>query len=375
MVGLDYILLTQGLTRRGRAIRKLLIGSARLLVTAGLLWALLARVDLSHVKELVDHLSLPLLAAGATALLATSPFSALRWHIVLGAETTSPGPWTLLKIVLVGLFFNQVLPSGVGGDAVRAWRCHRLGIGVAAAIRSLVLDRVSGYLVLVVLFAAGLPVLLRVLPEPHQRYGVVLLLGATLCGLLPLFLMDYLPRRLLRFRLVAELAALSREVARGPSAVRPTGAFRRDCQPLWRHRRALDPWRHAGGAESRGRTLLHQLGRHHSSDHPDPTRSDLARRVGGARARLCRRPRRVRDPGRGGARRLAVGRSVHDRHRFTRRFAVADRLGHRTGDPGAERTRWIGGVKVDRSRSASRGRKYRPWTPSTVADPALFHTR
>jgi glycosyltransferase 2 family protein len=93
-----------------------------------LLWALSTRADVSHVKEVVVHVSLPVLAAGATALLATSPFSALRWHIVLAADTTSPGPWTLLKIVLVGLFFNQVLPSGVGGDAVRAWRCHRLGI-------------------------------------------------------------------------------------------------------------------------------------------------------------------------------------------------------------------------------------------------------
>jgi glycosyltransferase 2 family protein len=183
----------------------------RLLVTAGLLFALLGRVDLSHAKELFDHLSWPLLAAGALALLATSPFGALRWHVVLAAETASPGPWTLLKIVLVGLFFNQVLPTGVGGDAVRAWRCHRLGIGVAAAIRSLVLDRVSGYLVMVVLFAAGLPVLLRALTEPGQGYGVVLLLGVALCGLFALFLMDYLPQRLLRFRLVAELAALSRE--------------------------------------------------------------------------------------------------------------------------------------------------------------------
>lgn len=179
-------------------------------MTAGLLWALLTHADLSRAKELINHVSLPLLAAGATALLATSPFAALRWHIVLAAETASPGPWTLLKIVLVGLFFNQVLPSGVGGDAVRAWRCHRLGIGMASAIRSLVLDRVSGYFVLVVLFAAGLPVLLRVLPDVRQRYGVVLLLGAALCGLLALFLIDYIPRSLLRFRLVAELAALSR---------------------------------------------------------------------------------------------------------------------------------------------------------------------
>jgi uncharacterized membrane protein YbhN (UPF0104 family) len=194
------------------AIRSLLIGSVRLLVTAGLLWALLSRIDLSHAEEFYEHFSLPLLAAGATAFLATSPFAALRWHIVLAAETTSPGPWTLLKIVLVGLFFNQVLPSGVGGDAVRAWRCHRLGIGAAAAIRSLVLDRVCGYFVMIVLFAAGLPVLLHTLSDARQRYGVVLLLGAALCGLFVFFVMDYLPpRRLLRFRLVSELAALSRE--------------------------------------------------------------------------------------------------------------------------------------------------------------------
>jgi hypothetical protein len=45
----------------------------------------------------------------------------------------------------------------------------------------------------------------------HQRYGVILLLGGALCGLLLLFLIDYLPRGLLRFRLVAELASLSRE--------------------------------------------------------------------------------------------------------------------------------------------------------------------
>ena len=197
-----------GIKRRG-GIRKLLVASARLLVTAGLLWALLASADLGRAKELINHISLPLLAAGTIALLTTGPFSALRWHVVLAAETTSPGPWPLLKIVLVGLFFNQVLPSGFGGDAVRAWRCHRLGIGVGAAIRSLVLDRVSGYFVLVVLFAAGLPVLLHILPDPRQRYGLLLLLAAALSGLFALFLMDYVPGRLLRFRPAAELATLS----------------------------------------------------------------------------------------------------------------------------------------------------------------------
>lgn len=72
-------------------IRKLLIGSARLLVTAGSLWVLFESTSVGRAKEIIDHVSFPLLAAGATALLATSPFSALRWHLVLAAETTSPG--------------------------------------------------------------------------------------------------------------------------------------------------------------------------------------------------------------------------------------------------------------------------------------------
>src|SRR6516162_7546276 len=249
----------------------------RLLVTAGLLWALLARADLSHLKEVVDHVSLPLLAAGLAALLATSPFSALRWHIVLRAETTSPGPWTLLKIVLVGLFFNQALPSGVGGDAIRAWRCHRLGIGVAAAIRSLVLDRVSGYVVMVVLFAAGLPVLLHILPDVRQRYGVVLLLGAALCGLLALFVIDYLPWGLLRFRLVAELAGLSREGRRLFGRPARLGALTGlSVATVGAYDRCL----HASCGEPRSRSFLLQLGRDRTPGHSDPAGTRLACRVG-----------------------------------------------------------------------------------------------
>jgi hypothetical protein len=75
---------------------------------------------------------------------------------------------------------------------------------VAAAIRSLALGPVSGYFVLVVLFAAGIPVLLRVLPDPQQRYSVLALLAASLCGLFALFATDYLPRPLLRWRLIAD---------------------------------------------------------------------------------------------------------------------------------------------------------------------------
>ena len=195
-------------------IRKILIASIRLFATAGLLWALATRVDFGRAVEIMGQASLPLLAATLVALLTATFFVSLRWHLILSAEVPSPGVGTLLKIVFVGLFFNQVLPTGVGGDAVRAWRCRKLGIGLGAAIRSILLDRACGYLVLVVVYAASLPSLLDILPEVRQRGGVVAVLGAALLGLLAFLFLDRLPRAILRLRVIAPLAKLSRESRR-----------------------------------------------------------------------------------------------------------------------------------------------------------------
>jgi glycosyltransferase 2 family protein len=191
-------------------IRKVLFTGIRLFITVGLLWALMARMDLSRALEIISHASIPLLAATLVVLLAGTPLVALRWNIILSAEAPSPGTCTLLKIVLVGMFFNQVLPTGVGGDAVRAWRCRKVGISLGTAIRSILLDRACGYAVLVALYAASLPDLLCILPDARQRNVVIAVLAVAVSGLLGLLLLDQLPRPLLRHRLVAPLAELSR---------------------------------------------------------------------------------------------------------------------------------------------------------------------
>jgi uncharacterized protein (TIRG00374 family) len=195
-------------------IRKILFTSIRLVASAGLLWALATRVDFGRAAAIMGQASLPLLAVTLAALLVANFVVAARWHLILSAEAPSPGIETLLKIVFVGLFFNQVLPTGVGGDAVRAWRCRKVGIGLGPAIRSILLDRACGFLVLAVVYAASLPALLHVLPEAQQRSGVIAVFGAVLLGLLALLFFDCLPRAILRLRVIAPLAELSRESRR-----------------------------------------------------------------------------------------------------------------------------------------------------------------
>jgi uncharacterized membrane protein YbhN (UPF0104 family) len=172
---------------------------------------LATRFDLSQAADLMGHAALPLVMATLTVFLAANMVVALRWHLILSFASPSPGPVALLKIVFVGLFFSQVLPTGVGGDAVRAWRCSKLGIGLGATIRSILLDRAWGCAVLVILYIAVLPGLLQVLPQAQERAGVVAVLAAAIAALLTLVSLDYLPRPLLGLRAIAPLAELSRE--------------------------------------------------------------------------------------------------------------------------------------------------------------------
>lgn len=191
-------------------IRKFLFTTIRLLVTAGLLWALAARLDLARAGAILAQVSVPLLAFGILTLFLIGIVTAWRWHIILAAEAPSPGPATLAKLVFVGLFFNQVLPSSIGGDAVRALRCRRLGIELGAGIRSILIDRAAGCAVFLLLYAVSLPVLLEILPDPRQRAIILTVFGLGVAGALGLLFFDRLAGRLAGWPLLGQVAALSR---------------------------------------------------------------------------------------------------------------------------------------------------------------------
>jgi uncharacterized membrane protein YbhN (UPF0104 family) len=79
--------------RRSRieTIIRILAISVRLLVTVALLWILVTRVDLGWAVEIIGHASVPLVGAMLGAVLLANLLVAFRWHLILAAETKSPG--------------------------------------------------------------------------------------------------------------------------------------------------------------------------------------------------------------------------------------------------------------------------------------------
>ena len=62
-----------------------------------------------------------------------------------------------MRYNVIGTFFNQTLPSSIGGDAVRLWLVARNGAGWRAATYSIFVDRAVGLIALAVIIVASLP--------------------------------------------------------------------------------------------------------------------------------------------------------------------------------------------------------------------------
>jgi hypothetical protein len=96
------------------------------------------------------------LVLAALALVAACVLvSAWKWQLLLRARGLHAGLPALVRLYWIGIFCNNLMPSTFGGDAVRLALARHLG-GVAAVGASIVVERASGFLVLVLLALAAL---------------------------------------------------------------------------------------------------------------------------------------------------------------------------------------------------------------------------
>lgn len=197
---------------------------AKIAVSLMLIWIVVRAFDMkgvSHYLLLVD--------AGAVLLvilcaLCVVPLHALRWMIAVEASGNRIPFRTALQIVLIGHFFNQTLPSSVGGDAVRIWCACRAGLGVGDAVRTVILDRAISLVGLLLMAGAGLPWLFGLVTDPSARFAIVAVVAAGIGGFLVFIALPQLPQPLLKWRVmraVAELSVLARRITLTPRYVLP----------------------------------------------------------------------------------------------------------------------------------------------------------
>ena len=169
--------------------KNILIFACKLAVTGSLIyWVVLPKIDLDAAIDRMDRLSPGLLLiAGALIFFQNAIVVAWRWERVVAAIDRALPPWRLLKTTIITLFFNQVLPSTVGGDGMRIWFLRGMGRTIGVAIRSVVIDRLIGFFGLLLLGFGGSLYLMARIEEPGPVWVVALvsLGGLVLIALAP----------------------------------------------------------------------------------------------------------------------------------------------------------------------------------------------
>jgi hypothetical protein len=125
-----------------------------ILMLAVLVWRVPSFDADEVVPELSTHTVLWLLVAAALTL-AGLVLSALRWQRVLDVLGLHAGLKRLLSHYLAGQFVSNVLPTTIGGDVLRVTRLSRETGESPSTFASVVLERLTGWLVLPIISVAG----------------------------------------------------------------------------------------------------------------------------------------------------------------------------------------------------------------------------
>ena len=185
---------------------------ARAAVTAVLLWLPLRHVALRAVLGEIATVQWNSLIIAFVALGASTFIAAIRWSTILGVLDTFRGITTTYPLALIGVFFGQALPAGVGGDVVRIWLANKRGIATRIAVSSILADRATGFLSILVIVTVQLPLLKSLIANQALFSSLTAALVVGYIGICIAVVLDRIPAAIQRFRIVRGFAAVSADL-------------------------------------------------------------------------------------------------------------------------------------------------------------------
>jgi uncharacterized protein (TIRG00374 family) len=116
-------------------------------VAGGIAWAIHwinTQQAWARLAEIFSRINVAVFAAALGIFTAGHIIIGLRWWLLLRAQSISIPPWAAVKLYFLGWFYNNFMPSSVGGDLVRAWYVTRHTDKKFEAALSVFVDRAIG---------------------------------------------------------------------------------------------------------------------------------------------------------------------------------------------------------------------------------------
>jgi len=201
-----------------RKLTSLLLKAA---VSGALLYLTIRLADFGSVKDRLGQIDLRWIALELLLLFWVLIPVAIRWQVILARCGVAANFVTVLRFTIIAQFFNQTLPSSVGGDGIRIWLIGRRGNWRAAAY-SVFIDRAIGVVSLALLVVVCLPWSLALVRNTSGRIALIAIGVGCIAASAIFVAMSWERLRVLqRWAMTRHLAALARvalEILRSPRA-------------------------------------------------------------------------------------------------------------------------------------------------------------
>jgi uncharacterized protein (TIRG00374 family) len=131
--------------------------------------------------------------------------AAFRWHVLLKVQGVALSASRVAGLFLIGMFYNQFLPGGTGGDIIKSYLLLKETDKKAGALLAVIFDRLIGLVALVTITCVLTSLRFHWLSKTPQTRGflwfLLIILGSSILGLITSFvisgfnLADRLPQK------------------------------------------------------------------------------------------------------------------------------------------------------------------------------------
>ena len=191
-------------------IKKYFFNILKVLVTTLLFIVIFDKVDINSTIEILkatdsSFFILALLVMTIEVLIANT-----RWRLILKQLGSNIAYFTALRYLWIGVFFNQALPSSIGGDAVRGYYlCKNEDYSISEATIGVLLDRVIGLLGLVLLVIFTIPLIFESIVTPLTKWTILAIIIAALLAIIMSLIIDLIPNKFSQWKIMNGLVKFS----------------------------------------------------------------------------------------------------------------------------------------------------------------------
>jgi uncharacterized protein (TIRG00374 family) len=162
--------------------KKFVLLLVKLAMSAGLLYFLLKDVKIGDVKETMLSADISYLALAFLTPFVGFFVTSLRWKGLLFVHGVRVRQALLFRSCMIAVFFNQLMPSIIGGDVVRIYDSWKAGASKPVAISTIFIDRVLGLFALAIFAVAGIFLIGETQSETRYIPFLVVIVAFGLAG-------------------------------------------------------------------------------------------------------------------------------------------------------------------------------------------------